>query len=261
MDRQYDPNTDPSVIVPVDENGLRLAPNPVNKADAKILPKAVQPFEFQPKLRPIGSTGATESTVDDFQPKKRDVSKRATRTKRTKNIICGIFMLLFTAAAVLPYIFGVCNLKITNPIILSFTKFDIFGHLISLIKGCIGADKSTLISNLLHMVPYAILLVGLLGLAANVIKALIGIFGAKRPMKYALSALIYLISTIIIFIMALVGVGRVGIEKIDFMKDFVYGYSSSEYVTMLGIAIIYFIIAVIIKIANPEKSGYLKYDA
>ena len=117
MDRQYDPNTDPSVIVPVDENGLRLAPNPVNKADAKILPKAVQPFEFQPKLRPIGSTGATESTVDDFQPKKRDVSKRATRTKRTKNIICGIFMLLFTAAAVLPYIFGVCNLKITNPII------------------------------------------------------------------------------------------------------------------------------------------------
>ena len=102
---------------------------------------------------------------------------------------------------------------------------------------------------------------GLLGLAANVIKALIGIFGAKRPMKYALSALIYLISTIIIFIMALVGVGRVGIEKIDFMKDFVYGYSSSEYVTMLGIAIIYFIIAVIIKIANPEKSGYLKYDA
>ena len=61
--------------------------------------------------------------------------------------------------------------------------------------------------------------------------------------------------------MALVGVSRVGIEKIDFMNDFVYGYRTSEYVTMLGIAIIYFIIAAIIKIANPEKSGYLKYDA
>ena len=54
MDREYNPNTDPSVIVPVDENGLRLAPNPVSKHEANLLPKAVQPFEFQPTLKPIG---------------------------------------------------------------------------------------------------------------------------------------------------------------------------------------------------------------
>lgn len=261
MDRQYDPNTDPSVIVPVDENGLRLAPDPVVKSEAKILPKAIQPFEFQPKLRPIGSSGTAESTVDDFQPKKRDVSKRATRTKRTKNIICGVFMLLFTAVVVLPYIFGVINLKITNPIVLSFTQYDVFGNLISLIKGCIGAEKSVIISNVLHMIPFAILLIGLFALTCNVIKSLIGIFGAKRPMRYALSALVYLISTIIIFIMALIGVEAIGIEKIDFMQDFVFGFRSSEYVTMLGLAFVYFIIAGIIKLANPEKSGYLKYDA
>ena len=261
MDREYNPNTDPSVIVPVDENGLRLAPNPVSKHEANLLPKAVQPFEFQPTLKPIGSTGSTESTVDDFQPKKRDVSRRQTKAKRQKNIICGVFMLIFTAAMFLPYIFGACHFYITKPIILSFSKFNVFVNTINLIKECIGADKETIISNVLHLIPNGILIFGLIALVWNVIKSLVGIFGARRPMKYVLSAIIYFLSTITIFIMALVGVGRVGIEKIDFMNDFIKGYATCEYVTLLGLAVVYLIIAIIIKIANPERSGYLKYDA
>ena len=119
MPEQYDPYRDPSVMVPVDENGLRLAPDPVKKSDTNVLPKAVQPFEFQPKLRQVsGPEGSSGSTIDDFQPKKRDQSKRIRRTKRNRNIFAGVIILALIVCTVLLL---VCYYYGCMKIILTFT--------------------------------------------------------------------------------------------------------------------------------------------
>jgi len=260
MPEQYDPYRDPSVMVPVDENGLRLAPDPVKKSDTNVLPKAVQPFEFQPKLRQVsGPEGSSGSTIDDFQPKKRDQSKRIRRTKRNRNIFAGVIMLLVTAAVALPFILGSFGLNISKPFIFSLQQYNVFGSIVKAIQNSIGQDAATLKTIWMGMIPSMILFLGIIGLLTNFIKSFIAILGGVRPVRYVASAMFYLITVLIVFIMALVGVNAIGVARIDFIQDFIYKFYESEYFTLLAFAVVNLIIAIILRIANPDKSGYLKH--
>lgn len=256
MPREYDRNTDPSVIVPVDENGLRVAPNPQSKSDIKILPKAVQPFEFQPTIKPLSNEGAVTSSVDDFQPKKRDVSKRRTRSERERNIFTAILMLFVTMAVLVPYILSAVGIKINEPFKYTFNEYNVFSHLVETIRTSSSADAATLKNIWFGMIPELILIVGIIALAINILKSFIGIFGARRPVKYFLGATIYLIAVLSIFIMALVGIGTLGVAKIDFVNDFIKGYATSEYFTLIVFGVGNLLFAFIVKLINPDRSGY-----
>ena len=255
----YDPSEDPSVIVPVDENGLRLAPNPVKKSDTNILPKAVQPFEFQPRLKPMSGPDGTSSgsTIDDFQPKKRDQSKRVRRTKRNRNIFSGVIMLFVTAAVAIPFVLGAFGVKLNNPIIYSYSQYNVIGALIDAIEATIHKTEDMKVV-WFGMIPYLILLLGMVGLLANLIKSFMGIFGAVRPIRYVASAIFHLLTVVIVFIMALIGVDAIGVQRIDFMQEFIFKIQESEYFTLLALAVVNLLIAIILRIANPDKSGYLK---
>ncbi len=248
----------------VDEMGIRLAPAPMKAGGINLLPSVRQDFVLRPSLEideplPEGTSPAV-STSDDYQPKRKDVDKHWKRKKRTKNVVCGLIMLIFSAAVFVPYILAATNVEVVLPIAVVPNNFNVIGNLIEAVKLSIaqnwaGSDVETAWK---QMMPDLILLFGLLFILANLIKSLIGIFGAVRVQRYFAAALIYFLCIAALLIAAVVGAEDFGIAKINFMNDIVHGWNSSEIVGIAAVAVANIVIAAVCSIINPEKSGYTK---
>lgn len=246
----------------VDEMGIRLAPAPMRRSDANMLPSVQQEFVLRPVLdidEPDAAAGsaAEVSTVDDFQPKRKDVDKRYKRKKRSKNIVCGLLMFVFSALVLLPYILAAVgeNLDFV-PFKFVPSEYNVIGSLIAGFK-LLSADWSNT-AVWKSMLPDYILGLGLVFIVINLVKSFTGICGAIKVRRYTFCAVIYLIAALAVFIAALVGAESYGIAKIDFMSDVIKGWQTSEFIGIFMLAVANIIAAVVCSLINPERSGYTK---
>lgn len=236
----------------VDDMGIRLAPTPMRGNDVNQLPSVRQDFVLRPSLEIDEPQDVSQdySTVDDFQPKAKDVGKTWKRRKRGKNFICGLLMLLTEAIVVLPYLFAVFGVKIDFlPFKYVLDDYNAIGHIV---------DFATNGGKFALIVPDLILAVGLLFILVNIVKSLTGICGAVKVRKYATCSVLYFIFVAILFVIALVGADSLGVGKIDFMQDVIHGYATSEWFTLFATAVFGIIMSVICSFINPDKSGYTR---
>ena len=65
-------------------------------------------------------------------------------------------------------------------------------------------------------------------------------------------------TVIIVLVMNVIGFTSLGIEKMDFMKDFVQGWQTNELVALLMAGAVGFVGSLLVKLINSEKYGYLR---
>lgn len=248
----------------VDESGIRLAPTPMKNASYNVLPSIKQEFVLQPRIEieEQESEDTRHATTEgDFQPKTEDKSKKWKRRKRTKNAVIGSLMLFFTLIMVLPYILGAAEVW-TEEFPFRFVPKN-FGALYNIVE----AFKFTaqhdwtgveVVAEWVQTIPSIVLFVGIVCLATNLIKSIFAMFFAVNPVKYIADSVIYLLCVLAMFIASLVGAEVIGIEKIDFVQDFIKGYQTSEMFSLVLFAIGYFIVSLICTLVNSEKYGYIE---
>ncbi len=248
----------------VDDAGIRLAPTPLNRGSVNVMPAVRQDYIIEPQLvvdEPSDDLKRSFSTEKDFQPKKKDISKRWKRSKRSRNLVVGIVMFIVSCLVLLPYILGAAHVFLDNFIFRYVPRqFGALNNLVEAFKATVklGWKGEEVNAIWISMVPSLILIVGIIALVVNFIKSVMGMFGAIKPKKYMIGAIIYLFAVLAVFIMTLVGAPAVGVEKIDFVRDFIKGYKTSELFGLLIPALGYFTVACICTFIHKEKYGYLK---
>ncbi len=253
-----------SIPSKVDEAGVRLAPVPLAKDAVKSMPAVKQELVIIPKLQAAPGTGAQPSNVStakDYQPKARDISKRWKRTARSKNFVSGLIMLIACAAVFVPFILAALSVKADSvPFKLVPERFDVVNTWISAFRSSaeLGWNGEAVRDVWLAAVPCMILTVGLLGVLINFVKAVFGVCGAIKPKHYLPGAIVFVLGVLAIFIAALVGAESIGIEKTDFMNDFVRGWQSSELFTLLVTAGVQIVFAVVCSFITPQRTGYTR---
>lgn len=249
----------------VDDAGIRLAPSPAPDSGYHVMPTVMQEFVIEPHLvtkeaQQDGESVRAQSTANDFQPKKEDANKKWKRGKRAKNMTAGIIAFLASVAVLLPYILSAVKADAKLPFVLVSDKFNIVGHFIDAFKKAaeLGWKGKEVGSIWIGMIPDIVVTIGILSVLINVIKSVFAIFGAVKPIKYNIGATVNLVCVLVIFITALVGANGLGIEKIDFMQDFIHGYRTSYLFTMLVFGAGYVLVCGICSLINRDKYGYLK---
>lgn len=248
----------------VDDAGIRLAPTPIHNASYHVMPTVMQEFVITPRIEieeQEGEAARNLSTANDFQPKKEDISKRWKRRKRAKNMIVGVIMLVVTAAVVLPYILGAVGVLLEDfPFRYVPIRFGALRNIVDAFKTTAGLGwKGEAVKAVwLSAIPDIILLLGILFLAFNLFKSVIALLGSVRPIGYATNATVYLFTVLAVFIASLVGASAIGIEKIDFIGDFIKGYKTSELFGLVVFAVGYLIVAVVCTVIDSDKYGYMR---
>jgi hypothetical protein len=246
----------------VDDAGIRLAPVPMSSDRMRILPSVRQEFVLTPVLQvdePKDERAPEPSTTADFQPKVKDVDKTWKKTLRGKNAAAGVLMFLLSAAVALPFILGAFGVALDNvPFRFSFAKYNVFGAVAQafVISSQNGWSGGVVSSAWLGCVPDIILLAGIIGLIANLIKALVAVFGAVKPLKYTASAAVFFIASLTVLIMAVVGADALGMAKTDIVNDVFKGYAASEEFTLIVISLAYFLLTLAVSAINPVRRGY-----
>ncbi len=244
----------------VDNNGIRLAP-PI-AGDSGVMPSVRQEFVLEPRLDVAESRKKKDITPysqKDFQPLEIDKRRPWKRKMRLKNFVAGFLMFIIGAITILPYILGIFNKSLDFlPFAYTAQKFNVIAKLVQAVQttiafGGVGADVN---AAWIACVPSLILTVGIIALIVNLIKSFVGMCGVIKPKRYYLGAIVYLFSVLAIFIASLIGASTIGIEKIDFMADFVYGWQSSEITTMVFLAVVNLLFSVLASIISPKKAGY-----
>lgn len=248
---------------PVDEAGIRLAPTPLRSSEMNVLPPVRQDFIITPHIE-INEKAEQDkdsaSTLDDYQPKKEEISKRWKRGQRGKNILTGSLVFIITIFAVLPYILGACGV---DPELLPFryipVRFSSVGNIIKAftVTASEGWAGDTVNQVWINAIPDLVIVVGIIALVINAVKSLYAMFAAVKQQKYAAWASVYLICILAVFIAALVGIPQMGIEKMDFINDFIYNCSTCELFTMVVIAFGYLVVTIVISSVGRDKQGYL----
>lgn len=253
----------------VDEAGIRLAPTPIQNANYHVMPTVMQEFVIEPRIETNGNSGVQDgssqavdiNTSNDFQPRKQDISKKSTRRKRSKNIIIGSIMLALTVVVVLPFILGAAGVWLDKmPFVYVPRQYGALYRIVEAIKVSFrfGWKGGVVGQAWLSCVPSIVLLVGILALAVNLLKSAIALFGSVKPINYVAGATIYLLSVLVDFVIAIVGFSLIGVEKMDFMQDFIHGFRTNEFFSLLVFSVAYFVISFVCTWADSDKYGYLK---
>lgn len=248
----------------VDDAGIRLAPPPIDNAAYHVMPTVMQQYVIEPtivtKETPDSDSARIVSTIDDFQPKREEVNKKWKRGKRAKNMTSGVIALVASVLVLLPYILGVIGTQVDVPFVLVPDKFNVIRNLVSAFEQTanLGWKGEEVGAIWVGMVPSLILTIGILCVIINVIKACFAIFGAVKPIKFVKSAVIYALCLISILVASLVGANAIGIERIDFVEDFIVGYAQSELFTLVVSGAAYLVLCLVGAIINRDKCGYLK---
>lgn len=246
---------------PVDDAGIRLAPTPIRSNDMNVLPPVKQDFIIVPQIEINEKDEDVEriSTLKDYQPKKEDMSKRWKRTKRGKNMVVGTIALIVTVFSVLPYILGACGVEATLPFKYIPTSFNAIHEFIEAFKDTanLGWKGEGIKEIWFKTVPDMVLIIGIIALAINLIKSFYALFISSKQVKFVGGAIVYLVCVLLVFGASLLGVDVLGIEKIDFMNDFIRGCSTCELFTLVITSIGYLLVCGIITLVNRDKQGYL----
>lgn len=247
----------------VDDAGIRLAPTPIRGNDMNVLPPVRQDFIITPHIEINEKENELEkeeiSSIKDYQPKKEDRSKRWKRGLRGKNIVVGSVMFIVTAFALLPYILGIFEVQANLPFKYIPTEFNAIHNFIEALKetASLGWTGDQMMSIWLKMIPDLLLIVGIIGLIVNLIKSTYAAFAAVKQVRFIVGALIYLLCVLAIFVVSLIGISPVGIEKIDFINDFINNCATNELFTLVVTSLGYFVVCIIINFVNRDKLGYL----
>lgn len=250
----------------VDDAGIRLAPTPIRNSSYHVMPAVKQEFVITPKLE-IEEQESREdyerrtNTANDFQPKTEDMSKKWKRRKRTKNMIIGVIMLLLTLVMLLPYILGAAGARLEDfPFRFVPVQFGALHNVIEAFKLTAKLGWHGDIVNAIWqlMIPSIILMVGFLFLAINLIKSVFSVLGTYKPIRYTLGATVYLLAVLAVFIASLVGAESIGLQKINFIDDFIRGYKTSELFSLVVFAAGYFAVSLICTLIDSDKYGYLR---
>ena len=246
----------------VDDAGIRLAPSPIDNAAYHVMPTVMQEYVIEPTIvnKETPDTRRVVSTVDDVQPKREEVNKKWKRGKRAKNMASGAIALIASAGGLLPYILGAIGTSANAPFTLVPDQFNIVANLISAFKrtaelGWSGSEVGAIWTS---TVPTLILTIGVLCVLINVVKSVFAIFCAIKPVRFTTCAIVNLLCVVAVFIATLAGANAIGIAQIDFMKDFIHGYATSEYFTLLVFGAAYLLLCMVSAIVNRDKCGYLK---
>ena len=172
----------------------------------------------------------------------------------------GAIALIASAGVLLPYILGAIGTSANAPFTLVPDQFNIVANLISAFKrtaelGWSGSEVGAIWTS---TVPTLILTIGVLCVLINVVKSVFAIFCAIKPVRFTTCAIVNLLCVVAVFIAALAGANAIGIAQIDFMKDFIHGYATSEYFTLLVFGAAYLLLCMVSAIVNRDKCGYLK---
>lgn len=248
----------------VDDAGIRLAPPPIHNAGYNVMPPVLQEYIIQPHIEidePENENIRPTTTENDFQPKTEDKSKKWKRRKRTKNAVLGSIMLFITLVMVLPYILGAVGVWAEDlPFRFVPRQFGAFNNIVEAFE--LTAElgwKGELVNAIwVNTVPSLVLLLGIICLATNLVKSVFSIFFAVKPVKYLADSVIYLFCVLAMFIASLVGAEVIGIEKIDFIEDFIKGYQTSEMFSLVLFAVGYFLVSLVCTLVNSDKNGYIK---
>ncbi len=247
----------------VDDMGIRKAPQPLYGNSAKQLPSVRQDFVLRPSLE-IDNHGdpnalAEPSTVKDYQPKIKDVSKRWKRSKRAKNFFAGLIMLLATAVAVLPYLLAYFQVKVDFlPIAYVPETYNVISNIIWAIQGEQGTVwEAGFVANWKIVIPDFILAVGVLFLAFNLVKAIVSMFTLKVR-HFTFCSLAYLVTILGVLLIGLIGSDFLGLPKIDFMKDVIGNWQTNELVALFMSGMVGVLASLFVRVFNSEKNGYLR---
>ncbi|MBO4554733.1 MAG: hypothetical protein J5713_03030 [Clostridia bacterium] len=246
----------------VDDAGIRLAPTPIRNSDYHVLPSIRQEFVIEPSMQidePKDAPKLDYSTADDFQPKVKDKSKKWKRTKRGKNIVFGVIMLVITILIVLPYILAVAGQTVGMPFKYVPEELNAIGGIVNAIKTSIanrwaGPEVN---SAWLHAVPSLVLCVGLFFVVINGIKSLFAILGAVKPVRYMVCSAIYLVCVLAVLVLYLIGVNAIGVSQINFVEDVIKSCSTSEIFALTVLALGNLFVSIICTLFNKDKLGYI----
>ncbi len=248
----------------LDDAGVRLAPTPIHTSDYHVLPSVRQEFVIAPHIEPQ-KTAQEEarpeiSTAKDFQPRKKDVSKKWKRSKRGRNIVLGLIMFLLTAFVVMPYILGAVSQHPNLPFKYVPERFNVIYNIIEAFKATaqLGWTGESVYAIWFASIADLILTIGILCLAINLIKSIVGMFITTKPVRYVPCAAVYFLSVIAILIAALVGAEEIGIARVDFVNDVIMAYGTSELFSMLVLSAGYLIVSFVVNLFNADNSGYIR---
>lgn len=248
----------------VDEAGIRLAPQPLDAGSAKQLPSVRQEFVIAPSLDYPDAHRETDmpsSTARDYQPEEKDVNKKWKRTARNKNMVAGVVMLIASAAAIVPFLLAFFSVNGGSlPFKYIPEQFNVVRHWVDAFSrtaalGWKGDEVNTI---WLYMVPDIIVSVGIIGIVANLVQSVFGIFGAIKPARYLFGAALFALAAIAVFVTALVGAEDIGVTRIDLAQDFVANWKTCEYVTLFFIAGLNLVCATVSAVIAPQRTGYTR---
>lgn len=242
----------------------RSAPSPVGHVDYRLLPQVREDYVISPRLsieEVEDEKDRSYSTRKDYQPKKGDVSKKAKRRMRGKNLVAGLIALAFSLIIIGQFVLGLIgkqgpslplNVVPDGNLNAIFNIVEAFKQTSAL--GWSGAEVNAI---WLECVPSIILTFGILCILINAIKSVFAILFMKKPVKYVGGAFIYLICTLAILVAGLVGAPKIGIAKIDFLDDFIFAYKTSDLLFIIAVAVCNFIASIVCAIIARDKKGYL----
>lgn len=251
----------------VDEAGIRLAPVPLSSEAVKRMPSVKQDFVIVPTLEygekcaeaaPTGS--AAVSTAHDYQPKARDISKRWKRTARTRNFAAGIIMFVFSALVLLPFVLAAAHAKVNLPFRFVPAEYDVIGNWIDAFKATANAGwQAAAVKDVwLNMIPSMLLSIGIAAVLVNLVRSVFGMCGAIKSRYYTAGAVVFLLAVAAVFVAALAGAENIGVEQIDFMRDFIHGWKTSEFFTLFVLGGANLVAAAVCSLLTPKRTGYTR---
>ncbi len=198
-----------------------------------------------------------ECTQGDYQPAKAHDTNKLRNKKRAKNVVFGMIMCLLSVFMLVPHILaGVGGNQLEMiPINIVPDKFNAIGNIIVFAKTSIAEGFS--LDLLLALVPSLIIAVGILFILINTIKSVFAVCAGKKAVSYTVCAFIYMVCIVIVFILAAIGIERLGLyPRISIVNEIYYCWNTSELTSMLGLSVIYFLLSAILSFVSRDRQGY-----
>lgn len=245
------PTNKPFAVARPDEN-IQLAP-------------IVQPMTINATINTTSvannSTQASQYGGDaqnaNYSGNKPIATRSERKSKRLKNLIAGFVMLLLSVIVILPFIFSmdiVSGSMVNLYSVMPGLNFD--GNInINAIQNLIVffTNKAEMANIWKSTVPSFVIGFGLVGVALNILKAIIGIIAGVKGRKYIVSSAVTLGFFVLILVMQLIGIDQIGLSKIDFMQEVVFGWKYSQTFVLLVLGLMNFLAACICAIFVPKE--------
>ncbi|MDD4839559.1 MAG: hypothetical protein PHE93_02665 [Clostridia bacterium] len=246
-------------------------PCPIERPEINIqLAPIVQPMTINATVNTVGAMGSPGMPTATMTPDgpivvsgvdakgKPIIINTEKKSKRIKNLIAGIVMLIASVIVLLPFIFSLDSI--------AGSMVNLYAFMPGLnLQGSLNAIQNTItfFSNTAAMasiwrstMPSLLIAIGLLFVVFNIVKAFVGIFGGVKGRKYIVNSLLTIGFCATVVLLQLIGVDAIGLPKIDFVQEVVFGWKYSQTFVILAVALVNVVAACICAIFVPKKPMY-----